>query len=118
MNLGQVVQPDPVSCWQESQNVGPFYFGAEPYIEDALGNSSGMGEGEEAAYYRGAPDWLPNCSGLSPVLGPPVPLHISPPGFQEGSLGPGLAPEMLLSHMAQVRPRQEPGMSCPPRLPL
>uniref|UniRef100_G1PNJ1 TLE family member 6, subcortical maternal complex member n=1 Tax=Myotis lucifugus TaxID=59463 RepID=G1PNJ1_MYOLU len=40
----------------ESQNVEPFYFGAEPYTEDAL------------------------------VLRPPVPLHIPPPGFPEGSI--------------------------------
>ncbi|XP_054574337.1 transducin-like enhancer protein 6, partial [Eptesicus fuscus] len=47
----------------ESQNVGPFYFGAEPYIEDAL-------------------------------------------GFQEGSIGPGMAPGVMLSRVAQEPARR------------
>ncbi|XP_015422511.1 PREDICTED: transducin-like enhancer protein 6 [Myotis davidii] len=42
----------------ESQNVGPFYFGAKPYTEDAL-------------------------------------------GFPEGSIGPGMAPGVMLSRVAQ-----------------
>lgn len=81
-NLGQVLWSDPVSCWQESQNVGPFYFGAEPYIEDALGNSSGMGGGKGGGrqLIPGGPYLLLNCQFSTHLCPSTSPLQVSKKG--------------------------------------